>query len=672
MKKIVILITMLTIIVGISMASITGLPNDQEPIKEKDGKLQVQWKFTPEVETRYGYNFDSMASGLKGSINADISLMFLDKDVEFTGEEAASGKGVWGKIKVTDLEVKVDISDKPNDYNSGITIKHMESSTATKATETTVNSTGLNINWESITAWVYFGPSFYIKMGDINHYEIRYVETIRDTDISVIGDSIIPPFYTGSYMGRRDTFARFNVKTTNDNGEANGDPIYLRKVTDQEYISNTGLGSDNLNGFAVGIAIPDKITVELGAQTKFHYEERVQGNYNPFNLSLLLETKLSKDFSFNFKANATSGNKARDGGEANIDYGVAGVTSDSNPLVLGGSVAYTMPMGNMNFVPTLAGEVMLEERRKINTSSKLVESVKANNLLVAGFDPQTKLNWKNGYIMTIPAEVALGFTLNWKSLGRSADEGGHLAMSSQDIKVTDGVSLVGVFGEQPYEPIPEIPTMYTGVQLSVWESDADGKTGIAPNLKAGLITNLNYAFGGTYDVKDLASGSSLSYSKYEFTNSPRLDWGIGTEMSYKMAEGVVTPYFGVIFKALDIIGETETIKYEGTSEPLKATGSDGAIVGEVESKVEDRYASRSDLRMKIGVDFKLAKNVTLNTEWKSGDLLYSQSSYKTDDFNKGYNDYDYFEIQDKAKSRVPSFGSTAQTGVISVGLKVAF
>lgn len=635
MKKIIIILILTGLVSMSVMAEKVDLTN----------QFTEGWAFAASVETRAGYNLDSKQFGLKGKTVVNISKTFYDKNTTF--EEDAAQK-VRGKIVITDLEVTVETKDQANDYSS---------------VSGTTNKGILDINWESVIAWVYFGPSLYIKMGDINSHEVRYVDTISDSDFTVVGYSMITPYFTGTRSGRMD----YNPATVEDK--------------DSQAIKNVSIVADNLKTFAIGFDMPKKFKTELGFAMRYNYLEKISDPYNSYNINAKVELyAMEEKLKIKVKADAVSGEKSgykdsydrgvasgNDLNDSNIDRGIGGITTSGNPLTVGGQISYTHALGKFNLTPAVGFEMQFEEKRKVHPT--LSPYAFKSGSAVDKTDLGSFANMKGtGYYttMTTPMEVGFGLGFNWKSLGLSAADGG-IAFANGDKTVTDGVSLSGFVGKSPYAPIPDIAMPYYGVQLSYWESEATDKPGLIPGVAWVIVGNVNVSPGGKYDLKEYANNNERGtrYKTYELTLGNRIDAGLGSEISYKINK--FKPYTGVIYKILDITGETETINTE----------VDGGDKAEYSAYIADRYTTagnvlsqRTDLRLRFGTDITVTDKVSINAEWASGNIV--GSTLTKDALNRAYDSYDYFENNAASDDNNPMAGSDARAGIMSVGLKVKF
>lgn len=307
----------------------------------------------------------------------------------------------------------------------------------------------------------------------------------------------------------------------------------------------------------------------------------------------------------------------------------------------------------------LGGEIQFENKQRVSSNNTGLD------LLDTAYKDEN-----NPTVFTYPYEVALGITLDWRTLGLKGDEDksdDYVAFANRGIKVSDGVTLAGLYGQVPYDGVRLLYSPYIGVSITFWESENDekGHAGIMKNLHMAFVGNYNYVFGNSMNIlSDANAGSKAStdtvYSKYNITLAPRMDVGAATEISYRIK--YFRPFVGGIFKWLDIT-DTGIVKLDRAKKTPAGVETDESIT------FDQPYFNQMDLRVKGGFEvMRLITNTTLSAEWVSGDVFTELGNVNID-----YNEYDFFKNNVSANSNDPSQASPrARLGYIALGVKITF
>lgn len=626
-----------------------------------DKPVLVNWKFTPEVSTDIGFNLDKGSYGLAGAANIDIESEIIGKaNQEFTGSGLA-----YGSIVAKDIELKFTVEDKEDEYDS---------------TEDTTSTIQLTIG--EIIGMVHIGPA-YIKVHALSHDEVNVVNSTK-TAFSVINYDIINPHYTGAYRGKtvitddptlnRNTGAVGSVEQELDDDD---NPVFFNRDPVLNIPSETiDYSFGDSGALLFGLDLPNLLKLELGFSTQFGFNEIRDYDYNPYSVSLLIAINAVQNLSIEIKTALQAGRETdvvlpnsfgvndplgnlptsrTDGGRKQRK----GILDEGNPVALSTSVGYTLPLGNdLEIVPTVAADLRFENKQSF-----------ANNIIaIAESQGQGQLD--NPSIFTTHYEIGVGARILWTAKGVKEDESDYLSMATEDVEVSDGFSLGVVYGQVPYVDIRQLASPYVGLKLAMWESEDDGKPGLVPGLKLGLVANVNYALGGTIDIKDdfkTVDGTAL-YSKYEFEYESRLDLGWGIEASYQY--NFIKPYIGVLHKWFDITeANNKSTQTPTGAGPLSPAGQ--ATVTNFSDNTE-LIVKDGDLRAKIGVEVtKIVPFTTFTLEWQSGNLFLDEVYDK--DMNFGADDIDDTAFFKDNQVYGPSYTQTSgKLGFVKLGVKVSF
>lgn len=252
-------------------------------------------------------------------------------------------------------------------------------------------------------------------------------------------------------------------------------------------------------GVALGFAVPDVATVEFGVASLFDWDETDGANDdNAYSMSIDAEITAIEATTIALVSTMQFGNGGTDANPGTQD----------NPVGVGVSAEYALPMGEMTLSPVFGVDFTSEEN--------------------ANEDALTRL------------EFGAGAKLSWAALGLDEDGDDHIGFvgdGDDEEEVTSGAYLGAVFGIHDVNKDESINTL--GVRLGVYEDSGD----------AGLLPVVGLAF--MVDYTSTLANEDAPGTTFDNTRS---DLGLGFEVDADL--GVVSPYAGIKVLMLDVEGDT--------------------------------------------------------------------------------------------------------------------
>lgn len=293
-------------------------------------------------------------------------------------------------------------------------------------------------------------------------------------------------------------------EATVEANEANAFALINQKIVDYTVAINPAdVGTKyapEFPGVALGFALPDVATIEFGVASLFDWDTAGTGanDDNAYVMSIDAEITAVEMVTIALVSTMEFGNGGKD----------ATPGSSGNPVGVGLSAEYSMPMGDMTFSPVFGVDFRSEEN--------------------ANEDALTQL------------EFGLGAKLSWAGLGLDEDEDDHIGFignADDEEEVTSGVYLGVVYGIHDANKDESINTL--GVRMGLFEDGGDD--GLLPVVGGALMVEYTSMLGN-----DKLVGSGLEEA--------RSDLGLGVEVNADL--GVVAPYAGFLFIMSDVEGKT--------------------------------------------------------------------------------------------------------------------
>ncbi|NBC30272.1 MAG: hypothetical protein GVY29_09820 [Spirochaetes bacterium] len=311
-------------------------------------------------------------------------------------------------------------------------------------------------------------------------------------------------------------------------------------------------------GVAVGFAVPDLVTVELGVASRSDWKDDGTGygdadNYNEENSyvwSVNAEVTPADMVTVNLVSNMWYGKDGNAAGEA------------SNPATVGLSAEYSMPLTeDIDLVP------------------------------MVGYDLYTMQDAEEDQEMRM--EFGGSVALIWPGLGLDEDDDDHIDFLPGDEEVTSGASLGAVYGVHPADFLGGDGTVDENVNtlaLKLGFFEDGGDDGFLPIVGAAAMLNYNMVFPN----EDAFAGLEDSKS----------DLGLGLELNADL--GVVSPYAGMIYEVFDVAGNYDDAT---TLYPITSTYFD-----------QEDNNNKNNFQVNVGTDINVIPNTTFTLDYKSGNL----------------------------------------------------
>jgi hypothetical protein len=325
-------------------------------------------------------------------------------------------------------------------------------------------------------------------------------------------------------------------------------------------------------GALVGFEVPGLATVELGIASRYAWGSDVD------------TPNAENAYAFSIDAEVTPVDMVTVGLVSNMQFGNKDEGSDGtlgtlgNPAALGFSFEYDMPLSaDMNLVPEV------------------------------GVDATFMEDGAEDMLTTL--EFGAGVNVVWPGIGTDEDDQDYFG--AEDVETTSGVGLGGTFGIWPVDKDESVNVV--GVKVSAFEDSGDD--GLLPIVGGAVILNYNTI------LKNEDIGIEDPYNTL----------GAGLEVNADL--GVVSPFFGFIYEAIDVGDNYNT---------------DGAL---------------DQAFLNVGTDIDVIANTTFTLEYASGNLLYDEDNYGGADPTWGYT----YSTQGLEGGR-----SAAQAGALWIKTEVSF
>ncbi|MFW5797571.1 MAG: hypothetical protein ACOCXE_03585 [Spirochaetota bacterium] len=433
----------------------------------------------------------------------------------------------------------------------------------------------------------------YIEVADFEvEFEAAGEEDSEDADSSfsinvgeITGKVFFGPAYLVVYSGASD-----DVDELDGPGAIGGD-----------IITPTQTVGDNPNvlaepateaGVALGYEVPDLVTLELGVESRYGWDDPQQ------------DTDFARNaYVWSLNADITPVDGASVALVSNMWHGLGGAEDEDgelidptpgtpgNPAAVGISGSYDFDVtDDMVFRPVLGFDMATEQDAQ----------------------EDQEMRW----------EVGTGLNLLWPGLG--VDESEEDFLNQEETEVTSGVAFEAVYGSHPTDTrAPGADDVPSGSQATVLLDITDDEDLAANTLafKLGL-----YEDSGDDGFLPIVGGALLMNYNMVLANDDDFyentavedgwaDFGVGVEFDADL--GVVSPYVGFISEMINVTGNDE-LDYNGD-----ATNGETLTTAFVN----------------VGTDINVIPNTTFNIDYSSGDLLYDAVDEKDQGDDASWGDY---------------------------------